>query len=369
MRDVVVTHATRSASVEVDAPEINLNKEDSRSSDTDSKRVAGGTSTSTKEGVADTFQNEMPSTGETHGTTAPASGGPEAAMATVARAGLPPRRRSPHKHPAHISNAPDVAKSSRDDSGYVPASTLFPPPAKSNVMEKTEVRSTTHAGGKPCTTKGGERPEQTSSFTVVENPSLNMRTSKLPVNISVPYSPNKKIGKKVAIETADSTPRPTNKHDDSAADKAEMFVDLSSLDSAKQLVRDPAATAPMMAQPMANGRKVVKFAEPIVQATPEEILSSLDEAYHRIEEEALKRRSSRGQGQSSSNMPAQSVSEDTVRSATPGSVRHNRVVHAPPVDDYEPEVKTTKEQNHLYDIVKRFGNARSNSLHMKELKA
>ena len=113
----------------------------------------------------------------------------------------------------------------------------------------------------------------------------------------------------------------------------------------------------------------MKFVEPIVQATPEEITPSLDEAYRRIEEAALQRRSSRGQGQSSSNVPAESVSEDTVRSSTPGSVRQHRVVHAPPADDYEPEVKATKEQNQMYDIVNRFGNARSNSKHMKELKA
>ena len=197
-----MTHATRSTSVEVDAPEINLSKEDSRSSDTDSKHVAAGTYASTKEGATATIQNEMPSTGETHGTTAPASGGLEAATVTVARAGLPPRRRSPRKQPADIPNAPDVARSSRDDSGYVPASTLFPPPAKSNVMEKTEVRSTTDTGGKPCMTDGGERPELSAPFSAVENPSLNLRTSKLPINIGVPYSPNKKIGKKVAIETA-----------------------------------------------------------------------------------------------------------------------------------------------------------------------
>ena len=71
----------------------------------------------------------------------------------------------------------------------------------------------------------------------------------------------------------------------------------------------------------------------------------------------------------SSTVPAESVSEDTVRSATPGSVRQHRVVHAPPVDDYEPEVKATKEQTHLYDIVKCFGNARLNNKHMKQLKA
>ena len=68
-------------------------------------------------------------------------------------------------------------------------------------------------------------------------------------------------------------------------------------------------------------------------------------------------------------MPAESVSKDTIRSATPGSVRQRRVVHAPPADDYEPEAKATKDQNQLYEIVKRFGNARSNSNHMEELKA
>ena len=181
MRDAVVTHATRPTSVEVDAPEINLNKEDSCSSNTDSKHVAGGTSASTKEGVAATIQNEMPSTGETHGTTAPASGGPEVATVTVARASLPPRHRSPRKQPTDIPNALDVARSSRDDSGYVPASTLFPPPARSNVMEKTEVRGTTEARSMP-----GERLEQTASLTTVENPNLNLCTSKLPVNIGVP---------------------------------------------------------------------------------------------------------------------------------------------------------------------------------------
>ena len=45
-----------------------------------------------------------------------------------------------------------------------------------------------------------------------------------------------------------------------------------------------------------------------------------------------------------------------------------RVEHAPPVDDFEPDVKATKEQNQLYNIVKRFRNARSNNKHMKELK-
>ena len=78
----------------------------------------------------------------------------------------------------------------------------------------------------------GERPEQAVPLPAVEIPSLNLRTSRLPVNVGVPYSPNKKIVKKAATDTAYSMPRPTNKPDDSAAADAEMFVDLSPLDSA-----------------------------------------------------------------------------------------------------------------------------------------
>ena len=88
--------------------------------------------------------------------------------------------------------------------------------------------------------RGGERPEQTGSLPSVENPSLNLRTSKLLVNVGVPYSRNKKIVKKSSTDTADSTPHPTNKPDDSTAADSEMFVDLSPLDSAQQVVRGPA---------------------------------------------------------------------------------------------------------------------------------
>ncbi|XBI26112.1 hypothetical protein VPH35_050900 [Triticum aestivum] len=357
MKDAAVSHATPSASVEVDAPETNLSEEDSRSSDTDSKRVRGGTTVSMTEVAEATVHSDMPSTGESLGTTAPAPGGAEVAKATVLRAGLPPRRRSPRKQSTDIPNAPAVARSSRDESGYVPASTLFPPPAKINVMEKPEDRSTTDAGVKPGTSDGGEHPKQTASLPAVENPNLNLPTSKLPVNVGVPYSPNKKVVKKAAADTADNTPRPMNKPDDSAAVDSDMFVDLSSLDSAPQVVRGlasrherhpmaftppsfslgisqdqpvvqdptpvtfafPGGMAAMMAHPMVEGRKAVKFAEPIISPP-------LDEVYRRIEEAALQRRSSRGQGQSSSNVPAETVSEDTIRSATPGSVKQTKVI-------------------------------------------
>ncbi|XBI93446.1 hypothetical protein VPH35_030295 [Triticum aestivum] len=307
MKNAAVSHATPSGSVEVDAPETNLSKEDSRSSDTDSKRVRGGTHVPTAEVAEAAFHNDMPS---------------------------------------------------------------------------AEDQSTTDAGAKPGMSDEGERPEQTMPLPAVEIPSLNLRTSKLPINIGVPYSPNKRIVNKSIPVTTDGTPRPIGKPDDStAADPEDMFVDLSPLDSAPQIVcglasrheRHPMAFTPpsfslgvsqdqlvaqdpmpvafaflggmpaMMAQPMVEGRKAVKFAEPIGQATPEEISSSLDEAYRRIEEAALQRRSSRGQGQSSSNVPANTVSEDTIRSATPSSMRQQRVVHPPPGEDYEPEFRATKE--------------------------
>ena len=76
--------------------------------------------------------------------------------------------------------------------------------------------------------------------TAEENPSLNLRTSKLPINIGVTYSPNKNIVKTVVIEIPDSMPRLTSKPDDYATDGSDMFVDLSPLDSAKQFVRKPA---------------------------------------------------------------------------------------------------------------------------------
>src|SRR3954470_21366787 len=110
----------------MDAPETNLSKEDSRSSDTDSKRVRGGTPVSTTEAAEAAVHNDMPSTGESLGTTAPAPVGADTAKATVSRAGLPPRRHSPRKQSTYIPNAPAVATSSRDESGYVPASTLSP---------------------------------------------------------------------------------------------------------------------------------------------------------------------------------------------------------------------------------------------------
>ncbi|XBI46848.1 hypothetical protein VPH35_110970 [Triticum aestivum] len=302
MRDDVMTHVTRSASVEVDALEINLNKEDSRSFGTNSMRGVDGTNVATKEGATASFQYQRSSTDDSHYTAATEAANTQAAAATGLRAGLSPRR-SPGKHPAQSSNASEILKSS-GDSSYVSSSTLFPPIAQSKAVEKTEVRNTADAGGKQCTNEGDGCSRQMMSFTVEENPSLNLHTSKLPINIGVTYSPNKNIVKTVVIEIPDSMPRLTSKPDDYATDGSDMFVDLSPLDSAKQFVRNPAdkqercpmaftppsfslgidrsqakpvidpmpiafafpaCTVPMMAQPIADGKKAVKFVDPIVQ--------------------------------------------------------------------------------------------------------
>ena len=50
---------------------------------------------STTEVAEAAVHDDMPSTGKSLGTTAPAPGGAEIAKATVSRAGLPPRHRSP----------------------------------------------------------------------------------------------------------------------------------------------------------------------------------------------------------------------------------------------------------------------------------
>ncbi|KAI4999814.1 hypothetical protein ZWY2020_004403, partial [Hordeum vulgare] len=74
------------------------------------------------------------------------------------------------------------------------------------------------------------------------------------------------------------------------------------------------------------------------------------------------------QGQPSSADPANLVPEDVIRSATHGSVKQARVVHALVVNDCEPKQRTTREQTLLYDTIKRFSNARVSSQYMKRLK-
>ncbi|KAI4963926.1 hypothetical protein ZWY2020_008653 [Hordeum vulgare] len=86
----------------------------------------------------------------------------------------------------------------------------------------------------------------------------------------------------------------------------------------------PAGPVPMMAQPNVDGRKAVNFVEPIVQRTSKKISPSLDEAYSRIEQDALNTRSLYNQGQPSPDAPDVLVYEDVVRSATPSFVRHAR---------------------------------------------
>ncbi|KAI4991593.1 hypothetical protein ZWY2020_039979 [Hordeum vulgare] len=165
-------------------------------------------------------------------------------------------------------------------------------------------------------------------------------------------------------------PRPTQKPDVFASDESDMFVQLSPLDYAKKFIRNPTQqherhprdfTPPscsigidrghveqpidhmhvafafsmgmvtMMAQPHVHGGKDVKLAQHVVQATPEKISPSLDEGYLGIDQDAIKRKD---QGQPSSRAPNVLVSDDVVRSPTPSSVRHVRVVHPPPMEDF-----------------------------------
>ncbi|KAI4993386.1 hypothetical protein ZWY2020_007699 [Hordeum vulgare] len=316
MSDATTIPSGRSASDEVSAPKLIFNKEDSGSSSTDSTRGAAGTAMPTKEGVAAKIPEQRTSTNEfCHivPTTAPIA---QATPAKVSRAGLPPWR-SPRKNPTKASTAVEVVKS-RPGTNFVRASSLFPP------FEQSNSALMTHTA-----------------------PNLKLQTSKIPANVGVPYSPNKKIGKKDVIEITDSSPRPTNKTDSRVTFDREMFVQLSPLDSANQFMWNPskpherhpmdftppsyslgidrtqdeppidpepvafafsAGMAPMMAQPILDGWKVVKFAQPIVQGK-----------------------------------------------------QHARVVHARVVVDCQPEKRATREETLLYDIVKRFGNARASN--------
>ena len=144
-------------------------------------------------------------------------------------------------------------------------------------MEKPEDRSTTDADVKLGTSDAGEKPEQTAPLPAVEIPSLNLRTSKLPVNVGVPYSPNKKIVKKAAADTADNTPRPTNKPGHSVEADSDMFVDLSPLDSAPKVIPGPASrnerhpmafTPPCFSLGIIQDQAVVQDPMPVAFAFP-----------------------------------------------------------------------------------------------------
>lgn len=106
----------------------------------------------------------------------------------------------------------------------------------------------------------------------------------------------------------------------------------------------------------------------VFAGTPEEITPSMDEALRKAEQDALSRKSSGNQGQSSSGAREDAASDDVIRSATPGSVKHARVVHPPLEDDYQPTFRATREQCVFYDIIRRYGNARSNSKHFKQIR-
>ncbi|KAE8805155.1 hypothetical protein D1007_18794 [Hordeum vulgare] len=75
-----------------------------------------------------------------------------------------------------------------------------------------------------------------------------------------------------------------------------------------------------------------------------------------IEQDAIKKRFLRNQGQPSSVDPTELVCDDVIRSATHGSVKQVRVIHAPVVDDCQAKQRATTERTLLYDTIKRFGH-------------
>ncbi|KAM3347636.1 hypothetical protein ACQJBY_021522 [Aegilops geniculata] len=85
----------------------------------------------------------------------------------------------------------------------------------------------------------------------------------------------------------------------------------------------------MMAQPVVDGRKVVKFVEPIVQGSPVEISYSTDEALCKMEHDVVLRKKMQTKSPSSSPVAHANTSVDVHSSATPGSVRQARVVQPP----------------------------------------
>ncbi|KAI4997075.1 hypothetical protein ZWY2020_052417 [Hordeum vulgare] len=288
----------------------------------------------------------------------------------VLRASLPPRR-SPRKNPTKAYIAVEVVKS-RPDTGFVSASTLFPPFEQSKSTGMMEVGILRVVSCKHDSSDGAACTQLTAPLTTHKDPNLNLRTSKIPINVGVLYTPNKNIVKKDVIEITDRSPRPTNKSNSRATFDSDMFVQLSPLDSANQFMRKPCephkrhpmdftppscslgidhsqdetpidpepvafaflvGKAPTIAPPILDDRKAVKFVEPIGQATPEVISSPVEEAYRRIEHDAIKKRILGNQGQPSSADPADLVPDDVITSATRGSVKKARVVHAQVVDD------------------------------------
>ena len=86
----------------------------------------------------------------------------------------------------------------------------------------------------------------------------------------------------------------------------------------------------------------------------------MDEQLRKMDDETLRRQTLKQQ--------APSGSSDVISSATPGSVKRSRVVQAPALLDYDLTVKVTKEIQTFYDIIKRFGEARSQRQHMRAIR-
>ena len=178
----------------------------------------------------------------------------------------------------------------------------------------------------------------------------------------------------------------------------------------------------MILQPIVDGRKDVKFAEPIVQGiihisllrwqltffcwqfphallcvsitlfcsllsincmavyklpsshvclpharSPVEISSSMDKALCKMGQDVVLRKKSRQKPLLAHLLYMLPLL--LMCTAVPPQVLCGRQgLCNPPEEDSEPPIKATKQQQALYDIVRRFGNARSNNKHMNAIR-
>ncbi|KAF7078584.1 hypothetical protein CFC21_082996 [Triticum aestivum] len=256
-----------------------------------------------------------------------------------------------------------------DGSMFIRVSSLFPATASSNTVEPVqskEIRDVVeqqcvapHASKLPISPKPRTMTPNMIGVSHAAAREQLSRSKFVEEVIEVPDNNPPELVKVATLDLAKSylqkqgTPRerrPMEFTPPSCSLGIEKAIDATPVSSAHPLLEEP-----MLAQPIMQVSKVVKFAKPIVQA------------YTKMEQDALKNQSIRKQVDSSLNLSTQS-SADVVKSATRGFVRQARVVHRPESVDYEPTIKATKEQHHLYELLKRYADARSNNRATKKIR-
>ncbi|XP_040250727.1 uncharacterized protein [Aegilops tauschii subsp. strangulata] len=228
------------------------------------------------------------------------------------------------KSPWKISAGGIVHEQHAKDDGpmYVSASTLFPLVVHSNPAETVQTKGNADANV--------QQPSASRVAKVKHTPSL--KHTRVPLDMGVPYTPTiehpgKGSGSKVVINIADTTPYCPGRPKAAGADDTEMFVDLSPLAASVDVIDKqnvptsrhplaftppscslgldlsqrneavdavpvsyafPAAPVPMMAQPNVGGKKAVKFPEPIVERSTDDISSPLHETDFNMDEDVDK---------------------------------------------------------------------------------